>query len=153
MQVREAAVSEAESLVRLINSAFLVERFFVDGDRLNLDEVLSCFQRGLFLVAEDAGELAACVYLEPRGERAYLGLLSVDPSRQGQGLGRLMMDAAEERCRRDGMRFLDLRIVNVRLELPPFYRRLGYVETGTDAFPAEVPTKLPCHFINMSKPL
>ena len=30
----------------------------------------------------DEGGLAGCVYLELRGERAYLGLLSVDPARQ-----------------------------------------------------------------------
>jgi hypothetical protein len=48
---------------------------------------------------------------------------------------------------------MDLRIVNVRQELPAFYRRLGYQETGTASFPSEVRTKLPCHFINMSKAL
>jgi hypothetical protein len=48
---------------------------------------------------------------------------------------------------------MDLRIVNLREELPPFYRRLGYVETGTAPFPEEIKSKLPCHFVLMSKPL
>jgi hypothetical protein len=48
---------------------------------------------------------------------------------------------------------MDIQIVNVRSELPPFYRKLGYIETGTAPFPAEVVTKLRCHFIVMSKPL
>jgi hypothetical protein len=48
---------------------------------------------------------------------------------------------------------MDLRIANLLEELSPFYRRLGYVETGTEPFPAEIKSKLPCHFVLMSKPL
>jgi len=48
---------------------------------------------------------------------------------------------------------MDLRIVNVRRELPAFYRYLGYIETGTAPFTHGVATKLPCHFIEMSKSL
>ena len=43
--------------------------------------------------------------------------------------------------------------LNLRHELPPFYQRLGYVETGTAPFPEEIKSKLPCHFLIMSKPL
>jgi hypothetical protein len=48
---------------------------------------------------------------------------------------------------------MDLQIVNVRTELPRFYRSLGYVETGTVPFLAAVEPKFPCHFVKMSKPL
>ena len=48
---------------------------------------------------------------------------------------------------------MDLQIVNLRTELPPFYRRLGYAESGEMPFAAEAKPKLPCHFIRMSKPL
>jgi hypothetical protein len=47
---------------------------------------------------------------------------------------------------------MDLRIVNLRADLPPFYRRLGYVETGTEPFAADAKPSQPCHFIKMSKP-
>jgi hypothetical protein len=63
------------------------------------------------------------------------------------------MGAAEDCCARAGCRFMDLRIVNVRKELPGFYHRLGYVETGTEPFTAGLNPKVPCHFVNMSKPL
>jgi GNAT superfamily N-acetyltransferase len=77
----------------------------------------------------------------------------VDPARQHRGLGRRLIDEAENHARAGGCRIMDLRIVSVREELPPFYRRLGYVETGTAPFPAEIKSKLPCHFVLMSKPL
>lgn len=48
---------------------------------------------------------------------------------------------------------MDLQIVNVRQELPAFYVRLGYVADGTNPFPADVPTKIPCHFVKMWKAL
>ena len=48
---------------------------------------------------------------------------------------------------------MDLRIVNLREELPAFYRKLGYTETGTEPFPETEPTRLPCHLICMSKQL
>ena len=43
--------------------------------------------KGQFLLAGDNEKLTGCVYLERRGERAYLGLLAVDPERQGSGIG------------------------------------------------------------------
>jgi len=48
---------------------------------------------------------------------------------------------------------MDILIVNLRTELPPYYRKRGYVETGTAPFPASTPTTMPCHFVRMSKAL
>jgi hypothetical protein len=63
------------------------------------------------------------------------------------------MNAAEAHCAKAGSSFMDLRIVNVRSELPTFYQRRGYVETGTEPFTPGLKPKLPCHFVLMSKPL
>jgi len=110
-------------------------------------------ERGQFLLAEDSGALTGSVYVEQRGERAYLGLLSVDPTLQGSGIGSALMNAAENHCSKLGCRFMDLRIVNLRTENHAFYRRRGYVETGTEPFPPDLTSKIPCHFVNMSKSL
>ena len=152
-RLRIADVQDVEALVRLINSAFLIERFFIEGDRINSEAVERLLGTGQFLVAEDENGISACVYIEPRGDRAYLGLLSVDPSRQRSGLGSRLVAAAEDHARMSGLSHMDLRIVNLRQELPEFYSRLGYVVTSTSAFSPDVLTKQPCHFINMSKAL
>ena len=153
-KIRVADLDDAQQITAVINAAFrIAEGFFVDGNRITLKEVRQHLASGVFLVAENEAAITGCVYLELRGERAYLGLLSVDPALQQSGLGSRLMTAGEEYCRERGARFMDIYIVNLRTELPAYYRKRGYVENGTTPFPADVPTKQPCHFINMSKPL
>lgn len=154
MKVRIAASEDVEAVMAVINSAFRkAEWFFIERDRMDAETLRGLMAKGKFLLAEDNGTLIGCVYLEQRGERTYLGLLAVDPQRQGAGIGSTLMNFAEEHCAKAGARFIDLRIVNLRTENHAFYLRRGYVETGTEPFPTELTTKLPCHFVNMSKPL
>jgi len=151
---RVAVPSDVPDLLRIINTAYVVEQFFKSGDRIDRAGVVERFERGAFLVeTDDAGAIAGCVWVEvqPNG-RGYFGLLSVDPARQGGGIGRRLVEAAEGYCRDAGCRDIDLRVVNLRAELPPFYRRLGYVATGTEPYPDDDATQ-PCHFIVMSKSL
>jgi len=83
---------------------------------------------GTFLVAEDSDALAGCVYIETRGDRSYLGLLSVQPARQGTGLGRRLVAAAEDFARGVGFPgYGSARHQRARRGLLPFYRRMGYV--------------------------
>jgi GNAT superfamily N-acetyltransferase len=154
VRVRIAGSDDAERIKDLINAAFrLVEEFFVDGDRIELAEVRESLKKGKFLLAEVDGTIRGCVYIEPRGDRSYLGLLAVDPHRQQAGLGSLLMDFAENYCRDLSCRFMDIKVVNLREGLPSFYAKRGYIQTGTSPFPPEVDTKLACYFIDMSKPL
>jgi hypothetical protein len=63
------------------------------------------------------------------------------------------MEAAEDHCRGLGFRFMDINVVNLREDLAGFYQKRSYVKTGTSPFPVDVKTKLPCHFIEMTKRL
>lgn len=154
--MRLAENQDAESITALINAAFkAAEGFLMDRDRITLESVQSFLQAGKFLLAEPDGDgpLPGCVYVELRGERAYLGLLSVDLKQQKSGLGSALMNAAEEYCAKAGCRFMDLQLINLREELPGFYRRRGYVESGVAPLTAGISPKVPCHFVKMSKPL
>ena len=154
VQVRPAEPSDANQIMAVINSAFrIAEQFFYNEDRITFEEVERLFSTGTFLVAEADRVLRGCVYVELRGDRSYLGLLSVDPSQQQSGLGSLLLEAGEKYCRELGSRSMDIVIINLRTELPPFYQRRGYVETGTSPLPADIRTTQPCHFIMMAKPL
>lgn len=153
MRIRRATGGDVEALTRVINAAFIVERVAFDGDRVDPAKVRGYLNTGTFLVAEDAGVTIGCVYIEMRGDHGYLGLLSVDPPRQGLGLGRQLMAAAEDLARAAGASAMDLRVISPRVELVPFYHRAGYQETGTAPFPPDSASKLPGHYILMSKRL
>lgn len=154
MQIRVAQPADVEAVTAVINAAFKrAESFFIARDRVDTADVRGFLQTGEFLLLEDERSIAGCVYVEKRGDRAYTGLLAVDPSRQGSGLGSNLMTAAEEHAYESGCHFMDLRIVSLRLELPAFYSHRGYTQTGTEQFTPGIETRIPCHFINMSKPL
>jgi ribosomal protein S18 acetylase RimI-like enzyme len=153
-RIRPAAPQDATVLAALINDAFKVEAFFKIGDRTSAGEVLQLMDAGQFLVLEEPpGTIAGSVYVKFEGDRAYFGMLAIGPSQQGRGLGRHLIEAVEAGTRERGCRHVDIHIVNLREELPPFYRRLGYVDRGTKPFPDSDRASRPCHMIVMTKDL
>jgi GNAT superfamily N-acetyltransferase len=153
MSIRPADAADVGRLVAVINQAYRVEAFFVDGDRADAATVARLMESGVFLTGRDGdGPLLSTVYVEDRGRRAYFGLLAVAPAAQRQGWGRRMVAAAESLARGWGASAMDLRVVSLRAELPAFYARLGYVVTGEE--PADEPrARRPFHFVRMSKRL
>ena len=152
---RDAVAADRAQLSALINTAFSVESFF-DGTRTDEERLTAMMAKGSVLLAEDGdGRLLASAYMERRGARGYLGMLAVDQARQGKGLGRRMVEAVEDRFRRMGCEAIDITVLSLRPELPPIYRRFGYVETGSEEFHPSAPLKqgLDCHCIVMSKRL
>jgi len=130
-----------------------VERPFIGGDRVDNEGTLKYLSTGQFLLLEENDALVGCVYLEKRGDRMYLGLLSIDPASQGKGLGRKLMDEAEEFAVRAGCVAMDLRTISQRKDIQPFYEHLGYTVTSMTPIPSEIPMVVPGHFVHMSKVL
>ena len=151
--LREAGPADAERIAALVNRAFSAENWFKSTARTNAAQVRELLSKGRFLLLEQDARLLACVYLEVRGDRVYVGMLSVEQDMQGRGIGSRMMREAEEYARRAGHQAIDLRIVHVREELPPYYRKLGYMESGTEPAPDFPGVKIPIHFVLMSKSL
>jgi GNAT superfamily N-acetyltransferase len=160
--IRLATLQDAADLARIINDAFIVEAFFKIGDRTSAEEIATLMKAGgEFLLANvepgtgtGTGTLPiGCVYLKCTGDGAYFGMLSIEPVWQRQGLGRQLIEAAEARARERGCRVMDIHLVNLREELPLYYRRFGYAETGVLPFSDPDRASRPCFFIVMSKPL
>jgi ribosomal protein S18 acetylase RimI-like enzyme len=144
-------------VISLINSAFAIETF-LEGTRTDEQRLAAMIEKGNVLVAEagdGSGQLLGCVYTEVRGNRGYMGQLAVGPAHQGAGLGRLLIEAAEDHLRRQGCVAMDITVLSMRTELPPIYRKFGYVETGIEEFHSTQPLKsgVECHAIVMSKKL
>jgi ribosomal protein S18 acetylase RimI-like enzyme len=157
ISVRRARPDDAAALAALVNRAYAVEGFFVDGDRTTTDEIAQLIgsRQGAFLVlerasAEPAPAIAAAVYVEARADGGYIGMLSVEPSLQGLGLGTRLVRIAEAMCEAMGASSVRLRIINLREELGRWYRSLGYHEVGTAPYEHR-PVKQPCHFVEMRK--
>lgn len=149
ISVRRALPTDAQAVAELVNRAYAVESFFVDGDRTSADEVRELMGNGHFIVLEHSGGLAAAVFMETSG---YLGMLSVNPEFQKHGLGTRLVRIVEALCEAIGCDSVRLRIINLREELARWYRSLGYVEVGTAPYEHR-PVKVPCHFVEMRKSL
>jgi GNAT superfamily N-acetyltransferase len=151
--LRFATDADLGWIVSLVNRAFAVESFFKTGDRTDESQIRELLQHGPFLLLTDHDNLIAGVHVELRGERIYIGMLAVDPAKHKLGIGARMMREAEDFGRRAGCKFADLRVVNVRPELPLIYSKLGYVESGTESAAVIRTATMPVHFVTMSKPL
>ncbi len=155
--IREARREEIPAIVALVNRAFYIEQqHFLEGVRTNAADVLAMRSKGVFFVMDNPPDgLLATIYVELRGEQAYFGMLAVEPEVQGLGLGQALIAHAEAFAREHGCRVMDLKVLSPRKELVPFYRNLGYRESGTEEFVSTRPLKpgIECHKILMRKPL
>jgi sugar-phosphatase len=153
--IRVATESDRATMLPIINSAFAIETF-LEGHRTSESQLAEMMQKGEFLLGLDSsGRVVGSVYVEVRGARGYFGMLAIDPHLQGTGLGRAMVEAAEQYCRAKGCTAMDLTVLSLRPELPPYYRKLGYAESGVEEFRPARPLKdsAECHCIVMSKTL
>lgn len=145
LKIRPAAAADCDRLIPLINAAFAAAEPFMSGPRTDSER----------LAEDEAGTLVASVYTEVRGQRGYVGMLAVEGARQKAGVGRRMMQAAEDHLRAKGCTEVDITVLSLRPELPPLYRKLGFVETGTEPFhyPHPIRGGFACHCVVMSKTL
>ena len=144
--LRPAREADAAALVALVNSAYrgdpsragwTTEADLLGGQRTD-EAALREFIAGgaargdaAMLLHEDAAGPLACVQLERRGERAYLGMLTIRPTAQAAGLGRALLAAAERHARETwGSRAIVMTVIEQRDELIAWYERRGYARTG-----------------------
>lgn len=151
--LRHATPSDVEAIVSLVNRAFAVEHFFKSGDRTDEAQIREMLAHGPFLLLTEGKTPVACVYVKLNGERVYIGMLAVDPAKQKLGIGSRMMRESEAYGRNAGCKFADIRVVNVRPELPLIYHKLGYIESGVESAAVIKTATMPVHFITMSKTL
>jgi len=156
MTTRYATAADIPEIVRVINAAFRVEDFFIHGNRTNEADVAARMAEphACILVAEDgAGTLTGAVVVDVHESRGHFAMLSVDPPAQGRGVSRLLLNAVEEHCRSADCSALDIEIVNLREELPAFYKMMGFVLADTAPFPDTSKLKRDAHMVRMTKKL
>jgi GNAT superfamily N-acetyltransferase len=134
IRYRLAKAEDAPRLISMVNAAYSIEDF-LEGTRIDEARLAAMMEKGSIVLAEDnAGGLLGSIYFELRGHRGYLGMLAVDPARQGRGLSRLLVEEAESYLRAAGCDEVEIIVLNMRPDLLPIYRRYGFVEEGTMDF-------------------
>jgi len=74
--------------------------------------------------------ITAVLTLYPRDDHLYVENIAVDPAAQGRGLGRALMEFAEQEAARRGLNRIALVTHEAMTENQAIYARLGYTETG-----------------------
>jgi len=83
-------------------------------------------QPELFLVAEDGAQVVGSVMAGYDGHRGWLYYLASDPGRRGEGIGRDLVAAAEERLLAMGCPKVQLMVRPDNAAARDFYDALGY---------------------------
>lgn len=80
----------------------------------------------LFLVACESDRIIATVMAGYEGHRGWVNYLAVHPDHQRTGVGRRMMDEAENLLRAAGCPKINLQVRSTNSEVIEFYKRIGY---------------------------
>jgi len=165
--VTRAGLPDIPGLEKLVNSAYrgegakkgwTTEADLLDGIRIDtarLQEMIERDNAAILQVLGTDGNLEGCVYLEKKGEKMYLGMLTVAPGGQGRGTGKWLMREAEKYAFGQGCSRMTMSVISVRLELIAWYERHGYYKTGeTQPFPTDIKfgiPRQPLEFLIMEK--
>lgn len=151
----------------LINSAYrgesskagwTTEADLLGGIRTDENTLKATMQTpGAFILKYvDEGTILGCVYLKEEDKKLYLGMLTVLPTLQNKGIGKILLAAAEEEARKRNCSAIFMTVISIRTELVNWYKKHGYNDTGiTKPFPMNDPTfslpKQPLEFIVLEK--
>ena len=139
---RKALSVEVEAIVALVNSAYrgesskqgwTTEADLLDGTRTNKADIENLITQSgsMILLCAEGAEIIGCAHLEFVGAECRLGMLVVKPGLQSRGIGKQLMNAAEEVAGKTrGARTITMSVISVRHELLAFYERRGYRRTG-----------------------
>jgi GNAT superfamily N-acetyltransferase len=131
LHTRIATPDDLDSIVELINFAFMDENKYMQGNRTGPNEITSYMQQGHFLLFEEEGHVLGAIYAEIREEgRGYLALLATDPKVRRRGVGKQLLLDGEQFCREHGCQIVEGTVVSFRQDLVDRYIRRGWRVAG-----------------------
>ncbi|NCI49598.1 GNAT family N-acetyltransferase [Sediminibacterium roseum] len=164
-----ATETDIPALEQLVNSAYrgehskkgwTTEADLLGGIRTDANGLKNMMSEPAAVILTYTGEqglLQGCVFLKQKANKLYLGMLTVDPELQAQGIGKKLLSAAEEYARQKNCDGITMTVISVRHKLIAWYERHGYRKTGaTEPFPADPSFGLPkqeLEFVVMEKSL
>lgn len=147
--------SNLEDIAKLVNSAYRGETArqgwtsecdIIDGQRTDPESLLELINTEnsyiILLESKQTKELIGCCHVEKSksSPHMYLGMLSVSPTLQNQGIGKALLIIAEKYCKRFGCGAIEMSVISTRTELQDWYKRHGFVVVGDpELFPYDNP--------------
>ena len=148
MIIEPAAKRDADAIAAFVNAAYrgtraamgwTYETDLLDGQRTDsamVRAIIADRPGAILLLRLEAGaDPIGCVAIAPtaRVDVWSLGMLSVDPLRQAEGLGRCLIEAAETYAAGRQARVVTMTVIAGRNSLIANYERRGYAATGERA--------------------
>jgi ribosomal protein S18 acetylase RimI-like enzyme len=148
-EYRIATASDVSELVSLINKSYRPnsaeagwthESELIEGERINPQQLAELLERegSTVLLGLSRAEIVACVNVNEEAGASYIAMLTVKPSYQNLGLGKEMLQLAEEYAENQyDSSEVNLFVISERRELFDFYLRRGYEPTQVSSdYPA-----------------
>ena len=152
MRFQKALSENIPQMASLVNSCYrgdssrkgwTTEADLLDGQRTDEASLLELMNQNdsYFLLGfeedqdkqngQQGGQIRALCHLQKEGDFAWFGMFSVQPTIQNQGIGKKMLEHAEQLVQ--GMRKITemrMTVISVRKELLEYYARRGYLPNG-----------------------
>jgi len=122
-QIRRFEPADEDQLVALWERCGLVAPPNVPADEIARK---LGFQADLFFVAVEDERIVGSVMAGYEGHRGWINYLAVDPPHQRRGLGRRLMEHAEQRLLALGCPKINLQVRGSNRQAIEFYRSLGF---------------------------
>jgi ribosomal protein S18 acetylase RimI-like enzyme len=141
MRLRPATEADVPRLTALVHAAYghYVERIGGPPGPMT-EDYADVVRRYQVTVAERDGEIAGLIVTGVDDEGFVIANVAVDPSHQGGGVGRALLQHAEQAARRAGFDSVYLYTHERMSENIALYTRIGYVEY--DRRPVDETTRL-----------
>lgn len=142
LTISKVTATDIDELVQLVNSAYrgdssrqgwTTEAELLEGVRTDPITLLAQINQPghtILKAVNEAQEIIACVGLEEKSNKLYLGMLTVNPTIQANGIGKKMLQAADDFALARNLHCIEMTVISVRSELIAYYERRGYQRTG-----------------------
>lgn len=149
---RPEDIKDIENLVNIAyrgefaKKGWTTEADAIDGQRTDEGKLLEMIEdpNSQIELAFEDGQLIGCIHIIREEKYASFGMLTVYPTLQQKGLGKILMERFEKLALEWGYEEVKLSIVTGRPELQSYYERRGYKLTGNkQPFPEDPRYGLP----------
>ena len=143
MQIAIALTTDVPAITALLNSAYrgesstkgwTTEAHLIAGnirtDENNLQQIMQQPGSIILKYTNEQEAVIGCVNLQQHANKMYLGMLSVSPYLQGLGVGKHLLQAAEEFAQYLKCDSIYMSVISVRVDIIQWYQRHGYKDTG-----------------------